>query len=81
MSSATSDNENKTKKTKTKTKLPLVMKHQDSIPLKLRHINSLTENLNPIEEENSFGNEENESRPPFSGFDQDTVKVPQTKQR
>ena len=44
----------------------------------------LSENLNPIEEEKSFGADDDflrRNRPPFTGFDQDNVIVPKTKQR
>jgi len=44
----------------------------------------LSENLNPIEEESLGGDDDilfGRSKPPFSGFDQDNVIVPKTKQR
>lgn len=57
----------------------------DKIPQQLRSIKPLSENLNPIEEECCFGGDDDDflgrSKPPFSGFDQDNVIVPKTKQR
>lgn len=58
----------------------------DKIPASLRSIKPLSENLNPIEEEGRFAGEDDDdlfrrSKPPFSGFDQDNVIVPKTKQR
>lgn len=58
----------------------------DKIPQSLRTIKPLSENLNPIVEEGRFAGEDDDdvfrrSKPPFCGFDQDSVIVPKTKQR
>jgi WD40 repeat protein len=55
----------------------------DKIPSQLRSIKPLSENLNPIEEESLGGDDLffGRSKLPFSGFDQDNVIVPKTKQR
>ncbi len=55
----------------------------DKIPSQLRSIKPLSENLNPIEEESLGGDDSffGRSKLPFSGFDQDNVIVPKTKQR
>ena len=56
----------------------------DKIPHSLRSIKPLSENLNPIAEEGRFAGEDDDdifrrSKPPFCGFDQDSVIVPKTK--
>jgi len=51
----------------------------DRIPSSLRSQKTLSENLNPIEEESQM--DEIFSRKPFCGFDHEQVIVPKTKQR
>ena len=51
----------------------------EKIPSQLRAKKTLSENLNPIEEETQI--DEIFTRKPFCGFDQEQVIVPKTKQR
>ena len=59
----------------------------DKVPYQLRYTKPLSENLNLVEQENIFGGDAGSSdffrlqKPPFGGFDQDSVIVPKTKRR
>ena len=53
----------------------------EKIPQQLRSVKPLSENMCPIEEESLLADDDFFTRKPFSGFDQDNVIVPKTKQR